>query len=208
MLEEYEQLRNVEKEEFAHVVNTLMLKSFILRDYYDRNAKMMRASKEYSFIERHLDLVSNYLSLSGWIVNKDSSRGVISIKNEYEENHLKLDLKTSLVIFALRYVYETQNNDDALNQVVRFTSHELMQCLINMHLIRQDKRVSYSSLESSYRFLEQHNIITRISGDFYEKNLTFYINPSIAFVVDYEVIQSLYKQVESLPDEEFMEDAE
>ncbi len=208
MLEEYEQLRNVEKEEFAHVVNTLMLKSFILRDYYDRNAKMMRASKEYSFIERHLDLVSNYLSLSGWIVNKDSSRGVISIKNEYEENHLKLDLKTSLVIFALRYVYETQNNDDALNQVVRFTSHELMQCLINMHLIRQDKRVSYSSLESSYRFLEQHNIITRISGDFYEKNLTFYINPSIAFVVDYEVIQSLYKQVESLPDEEIMEDAE
>ena len=188
MLEEYEQ--------------------FILRDYYDRNAKMMRASKEYSFIERHLDLVSNYLSLSGWIVNKDSSRGVISIKNEYEENHLKLDLKTSLVIFALRYVYETQNNDDALNQVVRFTSHELMQCLINMHLIRQDKRVSYSSLESSYRFLEQHNIITRISGDFYEKNLTFYINPSIAFVVDYEVIQSLYKQVESLPDEEIMEDAE
>ena len=208
MLEEYEQLRNVEKEEFAHVVNTLMLKSFILRDYYDRNAKMMRASKEYSFIERHLDLVSNYLSLSGWIVNKDSSRGVISIKNEYEENHLKLDLKTSLVIFALRYVYETQNNDDALNQVVRFTSHELMQCLINMHLIRQDKRVAYSSLESSYRFLEQHNIITRISGDFYEKNLTFYINPSIAFVVDYEVIQSLYKQVESLPDEEIMEDAE
>ena len=208
MLEEYEQLRNVEKEEFAHVVNTLMLKSFILRDYYDRNAKMMRASKEYSFIERHLDLVSNYLSLSGWIVNKDSSRGVISIKNEYEENHLKKKKKTSLVIFALRYVYETQNNDDALNQVVRFTSHELMQCLINMHLIRQDKRVSYSSLESSYRFLEQHNIITRISGDFYEKNLTFYINPSIAFVVDYEVIQSLYKQVESLPDEEIMEDAE
>lgn len=35
--EQYEQLRNAEKEDFAHVVNTLMLKSFILRDYYDRN---------------------------------------------------------------------------------------------------------------------------------------------------------------------------
>ena len=97
MLEEYEQLRNVEKEEFAHVVNTLMLKSFILRDYYDRNAKMMRASKEYSFIERHLDLVSNYLSLSGWIVNKDSSRGVISIKNEYEEK--------GIFIYSINFIH-------------------------------------------------------------------------------------------------------
>ena len=35
--EQYESLRASEKEEFAHCVNTLMLKSFILRDYYDDN---------------------------------------------------------------------------------------------------------------------------------------------------------------------------
>ena len=100
MLEEYNNLRDIEKEEFAHVVNTLLLKSFILRDYYDRNAKMTRASKEYTFIERNFDLVSDYLHLSGWILEKDSSRGVISIKNEYQENHLKLDLITSLMILG------------------------------------------------------------------------------------------------------------
>ena len=79
--ERYDQLRNSEKEEFAHCVNTLMLKSFILRTYYDRNAKMMRSSKEYAFIERNFDLVSDYLHYSGWIVSKDSRRGVISISN-------------------------------------------------------------------------------------------------------------------------------
>lgn len=205
MLEEYNNLRDIEKEEFAHVVNTLLLKSFILRDYYDRNAKMTRASKEYTFIERNFDLVADYLHLSGWILEKDSSRGVISIKNEYQENHLKLDLITSLMILGLRYYYETNSSTDALHAMVQLSSQDLVTILINFNLIRKDKRPSYASLGASYRFLEQHNIITRISGDFKEKNLTFYINPSIVFVVDYEVIQSLYKEIERAPDE-FMGD--
>ena len=205
MLEEYNNLRDIEKEEFAHVVNTLLLKSFILRDYYDRNAKMTRASKEYTFIERNFELVSDYLHLSGWILEKDSSRGVISIKNEYQENHLKLDLITSLMILGLRYYYETNSSTDALHAMVQLSSQDLVTILINFNLIRKDKRPSYASLGASYRFLEQHNIITRISGDFKEKNLTFYINPSIVFVVDYEVIQSLYKEIERAPDE-FMGD--
>ena len=95
--EQYEQLRNAEKEEFAHVVNTLMLKSFILRDYYDRNAKMMRSSREYAFIDRNFELVSDYLHYSGWIVSKDSRHGVISISNEYEENRIRMDLITSIM---------------------------------------------------------------------------------------------------------------
>ena len=67
--EQYEQLRNAEKEDFAHVVNTLMLKSFILRDYYDRNAKTMRSSKEYAFIDRNFELVSDiYIIQVGLLV--------------------------------------------------------------------------------------------------------------------------------------------
>lgn len=199
--EQYEQLRNSDKEEFAHSVNTLMLKSFILRDYYDRNAKMMRASKEYSFIDRNFELVSEYLAFSGWVISKDSRRGVISITNEYQENHVKMDLITSLMVYALRYVYENQRSEEALNQEVFFTSAELVQTMMNMHLIRQDKRPSFASLGASYRFLENHNIISRISGDFKERALQFYILPSILFVIDNEMIASIFEQIEQLPDE-------
>ena len=203
--ERYDQLRNSEKEEFAHCVNTLMLKSFILRTYYDRNGKMMRSSKEYAFIERNFDLVSDYLHYSGWIVSKDSRRGVISISNEYEENHIRMDLITSIMIYGLRYVYENQRQEDSLSQEVFFTSSELIQTLMNLRLIRQDKRPSYASLGSCYRFLEAHNIITRISGDFKERNLQFYIMPSILFVIDNEMIASIYQEIEQLPDDEDVE---
>lgn len=200
--EQYELLRNSEKEEFAHVVNTLMLKSFILRDYYDRNAKMMRANKDYAFIDRNFDLVSDYLHYSGWIITKDSRRGVISISNEYEENRIRMDLITSIMVYGLRYVYENQRQEDSLSQEVFFTSSELVQTLMNMHLIRADKRPSFASLGSCYRFLEAHNIITRISGDFKERNLQFYINPSILYVIDNEMIAAIYEEIEQLPDDE------
>ena len=200
--EKYELLRNSEKEEFAHCVNTLMLKSFILREYYDRNAKMMRNSKEYSFIDRNFELVSDYLQYSGWIVTKDSRRGVIAISNEYEENRIRMDLITSIMVYGLRYVYENQRKEDSLHQEVFFTSSELIQTLMNMHLIRADKRPSFASLGSCYRFLEAHNIITRISGDFKERSLSFYILPSILFVIDNEMIASIYEEIEQLPDDE------
>lgn len=200
--EQYELLRNSEKEEFAHCVNTLMLKSFVLRDYYDRNAKMMRSSKEYSFIDRNFELVSEYLEFSGWIVTKDSRRGVIAISNEYEENRIRMDLITSIMVYGLRYVYENQRKEDSLNQEVYFTSAELIQTLMNMHLIRADKRPSFASLGSCYRFLEAHNIISRVSGDFKERNLTFYIMPSILFVIDNEMIASIFEEIEQLPDDE------
>lgn len=200
--EKYELLRNSEKEEFAHCVNTLMLKSFILREYYDRNAKMMRTSKEYSFIDRNFELVSDYLQYSGWIVTKDSRRGVIAISNEYEENRIRMDLITSIMVYGLRYVYENQRKEDSLHQEVYFTSSELIQTLMNMHLIRADKRPSFASLGSCYRFLEAHNIITRVSGDFKERSLSFYILPSILFVIDNEMIASIYEEIEQLPDDE------
>ena len=200
--EKYELLRNSEKEEFAHCVNTLMLKSFILREYYDKNAKMMRTSKEYSFIDRNYELVSDYLQYSGWIVTKDSRRGVIAISNEYEENRIRMDLITSIMVYGLRYVYENQRKEDSLHQEVYFTSTELIQTLMNMHLIRADKRPSFASLGSCYRFLEAHNIISRVTGDYKDRSLSFYILPSILFVIDNEMIATIYEEIEQLPEDE------
>ena len=40
--EQYLQLSNAEKEDFARIVNELMLKSFLLRENYDRHTKMMK----------------------------------------------------------------------------------------------------------------------------------------------------------------------
>ena len=42
--EQYLKLSNSEKEDFARVVNNLLLKSFVLRETYDRHAKIMKSN--------------------------------------------------------------------------------------------------------------------------------------------------------------------
>ena len=51
-------------------------------------------------------MIREYLSFSGWTLEKDSRLGVVMINNEYQDNHIRLDFLTSLIVYALRYAYE------------------------------------------------------------------------------------------------------
>lgn len=195
--EEFNKLSNKEQEDFARVVNNLMLKSFILRENYDRQAKMMKTNKDYSFIERNIELIRDYLTFSGWVIEKDSRLGVVYISNTYQDNRIRIDFMTSLIIYGLRYAYEIQKEQNQMTEQVYFSAASLMQILIEKSLIKMDKRPSATSLASSYRFLENHNIIARIRGDFRDRDLEFYILPSILFVIDISAINAIFDEVEN-----------
>ncbi len=194
--EKYLQLSNQEKEDFARVVNNLMLKSFILRENYDRHSKMMKSNRDYSFIERNIDMIREYLEFSGWTIEKDSRLGVVMINNEYKDNHIRIDFLTSIIVYGLRYAYELSKEKEEMTTEVYFTAAELLQILMEKGLIRQDKKPSAVAMASSYRFLENHNIISRVSGEFRDRGLTFYILPSILYVIDIERINVIFDQIE------------
>ena len=194
--EKYLQLSNQEKEDFARVVNNLMLKSFILRENYDRHSKMMKSNRDYSFVERNIDLIREYLEFSGWTVEKDSRLGVVMINNEYKDNHIRIDFLTSIIVYGLRYAYELSKEKEEMTTEVYFTAADLLQILMEKGLIRQDKKPSAVSMASSYRFLENHNIISRVSGEFRDRSLTFYILPSILYVIDIDRINVIFDQIE------------
>ena len=194
--EKYLQLSNQEKEDFARVVNNLMLKSFILRENYDRHSKMMKSNRDYSFVERNIDMIREYLEFSGWTIEKDSRLGVVMINNEYKDNHIRIDFLTSIIVYGLRYAYELSKEKEEMTTEVYFTAAELLQILMEKGLIRQDKKPSAVAMAASYRFLENHNIISRVSGEFRDRGLTFYILPSILYVIDIERINVIFDQIE------------
>ncbi len=195
--EQYLQLSNAEKEDFARIVNELMLKSFLLRENYDRHTKMMKTNRDYSFVERNIDMIRDYLNFTGWTIEKDSRLGVVMINNEYQDNHVRLDFLTSLMIYALRYAYETVREQDQMTSEVFFTASDLLQLMLDKSLIKPDKKPSSIALASSFRFLENHNIISRVSGEFRERSLSFYILPSILYIIDAEKINAIFDQIEN-----------
>ena len=194
--EKYLQLSSQEKDDFARVINNLMLKSFVLRENYDRHTKMMKSNKDYSFIERNIDMIREYLEFSGWTVEKDSRLGVVMINNEYQDNHIRIDFLTSIIVYGLRYAYELSREKEEMTTEVFFTASDLLQILMDKGLIRPDKKPSAVSMASSYRFLENHNIISRVSGEYRERSLSFYILPSILYIIDIDRINTIFDQIE------------
>lgn len=201
--EEFVKLSSQDQNEFARIVNALMLKSFVVRESFDSREKMMKINSEYRFIERYYEIFEEYLKYSGWHLEKDVTNGVIAIYNEYEQNRLRIDRETSLILFTLRLIYETKKAEsNAPGESLYMTTPELLKTMIEYGITMQGKRLTGRLLGRSLRFMAAHNIICKVSGSYDEGNVTFYILPSITFAVDSQKIAAMSDALERLKEGE------
>ncbi|MCI6358063.1 MAG: DUF4194 domain-containing protein [Erysipelotrichaceae bacterium] len=203
---EFEKLSNGEQNEFARVTNTLLLKSFIVRDVFDNKEKAMRINPDYRFIERHFDLINDYLKYTNWMMEKDVLNGVVALINLNEQNRLRMERETSLILFVLRLIYETEKNESSqTGEAIYITTPTLLKTMIDHNITMSGKRMSGRLFAKSLRFLANHNIIAKVSGSYDEGNVAFYILPSILFAVDNQKIKAMSEALEQLkvgePDE-------
>ena len=196
---EFDKLTNGEQNEFARVVNTLLLKSFIVRDVFDSKEKTMRINSDYRFIERYFDLISDYLKYTGWMMEKDVLNGVIALYNTNEQNRLRMDRETSLLLFVLRLIYETEKNESSqTGESIYITTPILLKTMIDHGITVTGKRMSGRLFAKSLRFLANHNVIAKVSGSYDEGNVAFYILPSIIFAVDNQKIKAMSEALEKM----------
>lgn len=163
----------------------------------------MKINPEYRFIERYYEIFEEYLKYSGWHLEKDVTNGVIAIYNEYEQNRLRIDRETSLILFTLRLIYETKKAEsNAPGESLYMTTPELLKTMIEYGITMQGKRLTGRLLGRSLRFMAAHNIICKVSGSYDEGNVTFYILPSITFAVDSQKIAAMSDALERLKEGE------
>lgn len=190
--DEYNKLNYSEKNEFANSINKLLLKGFAVRDYFDPREKIIRSSAEYRFIEKHFELIDEYLSYSNWHIEKDVILGVITLVNLSGDNRIKLDRETSLVIFALRLIFETEKDQSATtSEAIYVTTPVLIRYMLEHGIIIPNKKLSGRNIAKSLRFLVAHNIINKVSGNYEEGNVAFYILPSIVYALDNDKVRAI-----------------
>ena len=184
--EDFVKMPPSEQNEFSSVVNTLLLKGFVVRDIFDPKEKLMRTNETYRYIERHFDLIQDYLKFSGWNIEKDVILGVIALSNFYSENRIRMDRETSLIIFALRLIYENEKSgSNSSTQAIYITTPGLIKTMIDDGIV-------------SLRFLNNHNIIAKVSGSYDEGNVSFYILPSIVYALDNDKIVAMSNALDEL----------
>lgn len=200
--EEFNNISNSEKSLFAEVINNLLTHSFIVRDLFDPKEKLIKINPYYRFIERNYNLVNEYLGYIGYSIDKDVILGVVALYNVYQENRIKLDRETSLLVYVLRLIYENEKSENSqVSQGVYITTPTLIKTLFEFNITFTGKKINGRSLAKSLRFLTNHNILAKVSGSFDEGNTTFYILPSIVYAIDSLKIQSMSDALDKLNEE-------
>lgn len=192
-------MTRADQEAFAKAINQLLLTSFIVRDEFDRREKTIKINPTYRFIERHIDLINDYLSYSGWRVDKDLILGVFSLVNEYDHNRLRFDREVSLILFVLRLIYEEEKKEGGhIGDSIYLTTPLVMKVMHDRGILIPNKKLTGRLVGRALKEIANHNIIARVSGTYDEGNVTFYLLPSITFAVDNDKIVAISQALEKL----------
>lgn len=204
--EEYEKMSDSQKREFARLVNFLLSHNFILREKYDKTSMNVRINPDYRFVERYFEVFSGYLSMAGWDVQKDNHYGVISIYNRFEQNRARLKKFETLVLFALRLLYEEEREKLSLRRDVIVTKGDVVRKLLNTGAL--DKKPAERDLNDALNFFKNYQIIEKIENplDDYESRIIIY--PSILHVLPSEKINVIYGMIEEGSSEEEIPEGE
>ena len=190
--EDYEKMSRSDKTQFKEVLNDLLYECFIVRKVYDRKSKMFRANPDYLFIERYTSTFEDYLSYMDMQLSKNDEDGVIFVTSGAERNHFRIEPSTTLVVYALRSYYEGQIEKAPEETEVLMTSGQMNQLVQEMGLSNLSKRLSSSTIASSLRTLDAFNIVTKANNSYGDPSYSFFILPTIRYVISAEKLSALY----------------
>lgn len=193
--EDYEKLTRGEQRQFEDAVNDLLYTCFIVRKSFDRATNVSKISPTYLFIERHYNLINDYVGFIGLDLVKDDQNGVIYLNSEEGRNRIRIDSVTTLLVYALRSYYEEKVSDNPSLTETYMDSTTLKMILRDKGLMKVNKRLSTNALASGLKTLASYNIIARAQHSFYDSSYSFYILPSIRYVISNSKMNALYDEV-------------
>ncbi len=193
--EDYEKLTRGEQRQFEDAVNDLLYTCFIVRKSFDRATNVSKISPTYLFIERHYNLINDFVGFIGLDLVKDDQNGVIYLNSEEGRNRIRIDSVTTLLVYALRSYYEEKVSDNPSLTETYMDSTTLKMILRDKGLMKVNKRLSTNALASGLKTLTSYNIIARAQHSFYDSSYSFYILPSIRYVISNSKMNALYDEV-------------
>ena len=193
--EDYEKLTRCEQRQFEDAVNDLLYTCFIVRKSFDRATNVSKISPTYLFIERHYNLINDFVGFIGLDLVKDDQNGVIYLNSEEGRNRIRIDSVTTLLVYALRSYYEEKVSDNPSLTETYMDSTTLKMILRDKGLMKVNKRLSTNALASGLKTLASYNIIARAQHSFYDSSYSFYILPSIRYVISNSKMNALYDEV-------------
>ena len=187
--EQYEKLGMTDRENFARIANQLLAHTFLAVETYDPSEGITRVNRDYLFAERNLDLFQTWFSYAGFSLERDSNYGVIYLTSGYDGNRVRFDKMTTILVYALRLIYEEERAKLTLSKEVIITTGDLVHKLITLGSIR--RKPANAQLHASLRTLAHFRILEKLDGAWEDAQTRLLILPTILFIVTNEQISNL-----------------
>ena len=192
--ESFEKLTMAEQESFKRIVNLLLARSFLLQGNYDFEDHRRRSNPDYVFAERHFELLSEYLSMAGFRLERDTQYGVISLSSEFEYTRVKFDKLTTLAVYVLRLIYEEEREKLSLRTEMFTTTGDLVHKMHALKLVK--KKPADEKLRQMLRTLNRFSVIEKAEGAWEAADTRLLIQPVILFIVTNERISNMYQLID------------
>lgn len=173
-----------ERDEFARIVNRLLSTTFVVKRSED-------GKRDYYFIERHEELIREYLSLAGWELLSDRTLGVYGVSNAHF-NRQRLTLDESILLLLLRLSYEEKRKELQLTENVILRVRELQEKFAALKI--RTKPIEKKTIREALALFKRFNLI-ELRGEATDPETLLELYPSLVLAVRVDDIRSAYERV-------------
>ena len=197
-LDDYNALNTAQRTDFRRITNGLLSHTYLLRNIYSDQDKMMAVNNDYRIASRQFEILQSYFQLSGWDLYRDDDYGVIYLRNAFNSNRVRFDRFTTLFLYVLRLIYEEKREQVELHHDVRTDTNEVVQKMIALGLLPGNKKPPVKEREEAQKTLSRYQIISKIDGAWNKDGNKLLIYPSILFILPNSEIHAMAAQIEEL----------
>jgi hypothetical protein len=201
--EAYDALSNHEKGEFRRLCNYLLSHTYVVREVYRPDKQWAEPSADYRMISRLFPCMQEYFAVSGWRLEKDENYGVISLVNELDYNHLRVDRFTTLFLYTCRLIYEEGRDQGGTLRIVRTDTGAVVEKMRILGLLDKGRTTQKERLEAQ-RMLAHFNLIQKTDAAAWSaEGNDLLILPSILSALSNQSLNDLMGELEELRVEEW-----
>ncbi|MGE4320834.1 MAG: DUF4194 domain-containing protein [Acholeplasmataceae bacterium] len=183
----YQQLKESEKTNVSRIVNKLLQVNFITK-------RKPGDTSDYRFILAFKEVFEAFFALADFnlIIHRDTE--VVYIENEQLFNHMRLRKTESIMILALRILFQHKKDFVTLDEDVEIYLHEIHSELTRIGYL-DHKRITKDRLKPALTFLRSYNIIDYIDRGLHD-DARIKIYPTILYVTNYDTIKEVVDKYE------------
>ena len=193
-LETYDKASSAEKNQLTRCVNGLLAHTYLLSETYDETSDMMKSNSDYRLADRYFEWLHAYLAIAGWELVKDRNLGVIYVESLFNYNRLQLGSLSTLILLALRLLYDEEREKLTLSKCIPFHTHQVVDRLVNFNALR--RKPADRDLIDAFRLLSRYNIVQKLSGNWQDADCRFLVHPSICLVLSGDAISRIYQSIQ------------